>query len=575
MVMSEEQQKNINRKRKDITTLVMLLIIVILLNFTGSYFFKRFDLTSEKRYTLSNSTRDLLNNLEDGVYIKVYLEGDFNPAFTRLKNETKEMLDEFRAYSNKELNYEFINIYDEKNAKELESIQRQLYNKGIIPTELNIKTEKGNKTQIIFPGALVTYKNREMVWQIFRQQSSIGMSPEMIVNNSVQSLEYELSNTIRKLGEPTKLRVAFIQGHGELDTLHTNDMARTLNEYYDVDYVTINHQLRALTGYKAIVVAQPDSAFDEKDKFIIDQFVMRGGRVLWCIDPVYTDYDSLRLKGFTLGLTNSLNLEDMLFNYGARINNNLVNDAQCASIPINKGFKGGAPNFQMYPWYYAPLVIGDSVTGKHPNVKNLDLIKFEFASTIDTIAAKNIRKTILLRSSRYTKLQNTPARVSLAMTTLKPTESLFGQSFQPLAVLLEGKFTSLYKNRITTAIAADSAINFQKDGNYSSMIVIGDGDIIKNDFNYMNQSYSELGYDKYMRQTFANKVFLLNCMNYLCDGADFLNVRTRDVKLRLLDKKKVKVQAAKWKAINVGMPIALLIVFGIVLHQVRKKRYSK
>ncbi|MFL5752771.1 MAG: gliding motility-associated ABC transporter substrate-binding protein GldG [Bacteroidia bacterium] len=568
--MSEE--KNINRKRRDISTLVMLVLIILLLNFVGTYFFKRFDLTSEKRYTLSESTRKLLNDLDDGVYIKVYLEGDFNPAFSRLRSETKEMLDEFRAYSGNELNYEFINIYDEKNQKELESIQRTLYTKGIVPTELNIKTEKGNKKDIIFPGALVTYKNREIPWQIFRQQ--VGVSPDQCVNNSVQSLEYELSNTIRKLQTTLKYKVAFIQGHGELDTLHTNDIARTLKEYYDVDYVTINHQLRALDGYKAIVIAQPDSAYDEKDKFVVDQFVMRGGRILWCIDPVYTDYDSLRLKGFTVGLGNDLKLEDMLFSYGARINYNLVNDAQCASIPINRGFKGGAPDLQMYPWYYAPLVIGDSVTGKHPIVKNLGLIKFEFASTIDTISVKQVKKTILLRSSRYTRLQNTPARISLGITTLKTTESMFGQSFQPLAVLLEGTFTSVYKNRLTKQIASDSAINFQDLSKPTSMIVIGDGDVIKNEFNYATQNYSEMGFDKYMRQTFSNKTFILNCVNYLCDGADFLSVRARDVKLRLLDKKKIKVQAFKWKMINVCVPLLVLIISGLVLHRLRKKRFT-
>lgn len=566
------ESKTINRKRRDITTLLMLLVIIFLLNYVGTYFFKRFDLTTEKRYTLSESTRTLLKNLDDGVYIKVYLEGDFNPAFSRLRNETKEMLDEFRAYSGNELNYEFINIYDEKNQKELENVQRSLYNKGIVPTELKIKSEKGNKTQIIFPGAIVTYKNREIPWQIFRQQA--GVPPEQCVNNSVQGLEYELSNTIRKLKETSKHRVAFIQGHGELDTLNTNDIMRTLQEYYEVDYVAVNHQLHALDGYKAIVIAQPDSAYDERDKFIIDQFIMRGGRALWCIDPVYTNYDSLRLAGYTVGFSNDLKLEDMLFSYGARINYNIVNDAQCASIPINRGFKGGAPDFQMYPWYYVPLVAGDSVTGKHPIVKNLGLIRFEFASTIDTISVKDIKKTILLRSSRYTKVQNTPARISLAITTLKPTEAMFGQSFQPLAVLLEGSFTSVYKNRLTPQIANDSAINFQPKGRPSAMIVIGDGDVIKNDFNFISHNYSEMGYDKYMKQTFSNKTFILNCMNYLCDGEDFLSVRAREVKLRMLDKKKVKVQAMKWKVTNVAVPLIVLIIFGILMHQVRKRRFA-
>ncbi len=567
-----EQKKTINRKRRDILNLFMLLAILVLLNFVGTFFFKRFDLTTEKRYTLSPSTRMLLENLDEGVYLKVYLDGDFNPAFTRLRNETKEMLDEFRAYSNKELNYEFINLSDEKNQKELENIQRQLYGKGIIPLELNIKTDKGNKTQIIFPGALVTYKGRETVWQIFKKQ--LGVSADQCINNSIQSLEYELSNSIRKLQTVVKHRVAFIQGHGELDTLHANDMINSLQEYYDVRFVTIKHRLKALNGFKTIIIAQPDSAFDEKDKFIIDQFIMHGGRALWCIDPVYTNYDSLRLTGFTLGLSNNLHLEDQLFAYGARINNNLVNDLQCTSIPINKGFKGGPADLQMVPWIYNPLVMADSITGKHPIVKNLDLVKFEFASTIDTISAKGVKKTVLLRTSKYTKLQTTPARVSLAMTALRPTENQFNKSFQPLAVLLEGNFTSPYKNRMTSAIAQDSAINFMDYSTATAMIVIGDGDVMKNDYNYGNQNYYELGYDKYMKQKFANKTFLLNCVNYLCDGADLLSVRAREVKLRLLDKKKTKTQEMKWRMINVGIPLSVITILGLVLYQLRKRRYT-
>ncbi len=568
--MKDKEIKNKpGKKRRDIMNLFLLLAIIILLNLIGAYFFHRFDLTTEKRYTLNPKTKELLSKLDEGVYIKVYLEGEFNPAFTRLRNEAKEMLDEFRAFSGKEINYEFINIYEEKTQSELEKIQRQLYQKGLIPTELNIKTEKGNKTQIIFPGALVNYKGRETVWQIFKQENA-GISPDQCVNNCVQALEYELSNSIRKLQQPVRQRIGIISGHGELDTAHINDMANALAEYYDVNFVTINHQLSALKKFKTIIIAQPDSVYDEKDKFIIDQFIMNGGRVLWCVDPVYTNEDSLRLTGNTLGLSNSLNLEDMLFNYGVRMNYNLVNDLQCAYIPINRGFKGGAPDFKMYPWVYAPLVLADSVVSKHSIVKNLDLVKFSFVSTLDTVSANGIKKTVLLRTSRYSRLQSTPARVSLAMTALKPMESQFNKPFQPIAVLLEGNFTSLYKNRMVASIANDSSINFVESGKPSAMIVIGDGDVIKND-NY----YSKLGYDKYMKQQFANKTFLLNCVNYLCDGADLLSVRTREVKLRLLDRKKIKSQETKWRMINLLLPLTIVVVAGLFINYFRKRRYTK
>jgi ABC-2 type transport system permease protein len=557
------------QKRKDIVSLFLVLAAVVMLNFISSFFFSRFDLTSEKRYTLNRKTLDLLKDLEGSVYIKVYLEGDFNPAFTRLQSETKEILDEFRAYTKGDFNYEFINIYDEKNKNELENIQRELYQKGIVPTELNIKSESGNKSQIIFPGAIVSYNGKETTWQIFKQQ--VGVPADICVNNSVSSLEYELTNAIRKLQRNVKPKIAFIQGHGELDTLQTADIYTTLSEYYDIDYVAINHQLKALKPYKAVIIAQPDSAWDEKDKFILDQFIMKGGRALFCIDNVYTNMDSLKLKGFTLGLAISKNLDDLLFSYGARINNNLLNDYTCTSIPINRGFKG-APDFQMSPWYYNPLALPSL---DHPIVKNLDLIKFEFTSSIDTISAKNVRKTILLTTSKNTRIQNTPARVSLAMAMMKPKDELFKKGPQPLAVMLEGNFKSLYEYRIPISISKDSAIAFAGKSVPTALIVISDGDVIKNEIQYATMSPFPLGYDKYMKKTFANKTFILNCMNYLCDGSDFLNLRSRDVQLRTLDRKKIKNESGKWKLINVAVPIASVIVLGIILIHQRKRKYTK
>lgn len=561
--------KTINRKRRDISKLLVLLAIIAVLNVLSSYVSKRFDLTSEKRYTLSPTTQKMLDSLDDDVYLKVYFDGDFNAAFTRLKDESRLMLDQFRAASKVDFNYEIINIYDEKNAKELENIQRQLYQKGIIPTEIRTKTEKGEKTQVIFPGAFVTYKGRESVWQIFRQQ--IGIPPEECVNNSVKMLEYELANAIRKLQRSARPRVAFIQGHRELDTLHTKDIYDAFSEYYDCAYLKINNQLKALNPFDAAVVAWPDTTWDEKDKFILDQFIMRGGKVLWCIEPVYTNLDTLRLKGYTLGLENNINLSDMLFSYGARVNPALVLDLQCGSIPVNKGFKGGAPNFQLYPWFYKPLVLPQS---EHPIVKNLDLIRFEFAGYIDTVGSPEIKKTVLLSSSKYSRVQNVPARVSLAMVNTKPNEKQFNKGNRIMSVLLEGEFESVFRNRLTYRIATDSGIAFKEVGKKTAMIVVSDGDVIFNDFSYQNFTYSQLGYDKYMRTTYANRTFLLNCMNYLIDGPDLLNVRTREVKLRMLDRKKILVKKGQWQMFNLLMPLAIIFVLALVMITNRKRRFT-
>jgi ABC-2 type transport system permease protein len=556
-------------KSKHITQLIATFVILLLINYAGSYFFKRFDLTSEKRYTLNDETIEMLKNLDDQVYIKVYLSGDFNSAFTRLRNETKEMLDEFRVYAKKGLDYEFINIYDSKYEKDKVSIERQLYEKGIDPTELRNKSEGAQSVQRVWPGAVVYYKGKEGVWQIFKQQ--VGVPPDQSVNNSVENLEYSLSNSIRKLERPIRPRVAFIRGHHELDTNQTKDIYLALSEYYDVEYIRIKGRLRALKPYSAIVMAWPDTVINERDKFVIDQFIMNGGKVLWCLEPVYTNTDSLSLKGYTLGLENNINLNDMLFNYGVRLNPELVQDMQCGAIPVNRGFKGGSPDIQLFPWIYKPLVLP---TTNHPIVKNLDLIRFDFAGTIDTVKAPGIKKTVLLASSKYSRTQAVPARVALAMVSNKLNEKKFNNGNKPMAVLLEGSFNSLYENRINDTIAMDSAIAFKAKSRPTAMIVISDGDVIKNGFNYQTMAVNELGYDRYMKQTFANKTFILNCMNYLIDGPKLMSLRTREVKLRLLDRKKTDENPTKWKMYNVVFPLVIIAISGYVLSVIRRRKFS-
>lgn len=570
--MVKEKKHTTNNKRKDILNFVMTVSIVILANFVFSFYFERFDLTSEKRYTLAESTRKLLKKLDDVVYMKVYLQGDLNPDFTRLRNETKEILDEFRAYSNNQIDYEFINPSENPNKEEVDKIHKQLYDKGIIPEQVIDKSKKGQKVteMLLWPGAIVTYRGRELPWQIFKRQTGGGFTTEMSVNNSVQELEYGITNAIRKLQAPRKPEVTFIEGHGELDTLRQFDFMRSLSEYYEVNRTTIDQKLEALKGTDVIVITQPDSAFVEKDKFIIDQFIMRGGKVMWMLDPVYLNMDTFRLKQFTLGFNNDLNLGDMLFKYGVRLNPVLVQDMQCATIPVNVGFKNGQPNFKPFPWLYSPLIMPDI---DHPIVKNLDLIKLEFASTIDTVSARGIKKTILLHTSRYSKAQPTPARVALAMVQFKPKESQFNNPYQAVACLLEGEFNSNYENRLPSAIMNDSAIAFMAHGKRTKMIVISDGDISKNEVR-RNTGPLPLGFDQFTNQTFANKTFLVNCVNYLLDDEGLLQLRAREIKLRLLDKKKIEGKESKWQLITIALPLGVVILFGMIQFYIRKRKYA-
>ena len=555
-------------KQRDIRNFVLIVVILFLINFIFSFYFFRWDLTSEKRYTLSKFTKEFLKSIDDIVYFKIYLSGELPPEFNKLKNEVKEMLDEMRIY-NDNIQYEFVDINEIGNKEDIRNLEKQLYDKGLVPEQVVEKKENKTSESLVWPGAIVSYKGKETVWQIFSRQ--LGFTPQENLNHALNEIEYGICKTIHKLQRKRRPEISIVQGHKELDTLRLYDFIKSLSEEYNVSRININHKLYALKNLDAIIIAKPDTIVDEKDKFIIDQFIMKGGKVLWLIDPVKLNMDSFRLKGYTLALSNPINLDDMLFRYGVRLNTDLIQDLQCAAIPVNIGFSKGQPNFKLFPWIFYPLIMPNS---QHPIVKNLDLIKTEFVSSIDTLSTSGIKKTILLTSSKNTRVTPVPFRVSLAITQFKLKESAFNQGFKPIAVLLEGTFKSLYANRIPTVIMEDSTIQFKEVSVPNKMIVISDGDMIKNDFNRATGMIYPLGYDKYTNQTFANKQFLLNCMNYLLDDEGLLQLRSREVKLRLLDMKKVSLQKTKWQIYNVLLPPLIILLFSLIQYYLRKRKYA-
>ena len=555
-------------KQRDIRNFILIVIILFLVNFIFSFYFFRWDLTSEKRYTLSKFTKEFLKNIDDIVYFKIYLSGDLPPEFNKLKNEVKEMLDEMRIY-NDNIQYEFIDINEIGNKEDIRNLEKQLYDKGLVPEQVVEKKENKTSESLVWPGAIVSYKGKETVWQIFSRQ--LGFTPQENLNHALNEIEYGICKTIHKLQRKKRPEISIVEGHKELDTLRLYDFIRSLSEEYNVSRININHKLYALKNLDAIIIAKPDTTIDEKDKFIIDQFIMKGGKVLWLIDPVKLNMDSFRLKGFSVALDNPINLDDMLFRYGVRLNTDLIQDLQCAVIPVNIGFSKGQPNFKLFPWIFFPLIMPNS---QHPIVKNLDLIKTEFVSSIDTLSTSGIKKTILLTSSKNTRVTPVPFRVSLAITQFKLKESAFNQGYKPIAVLLEGTFKSLYANRIPTIIMEDSTIQFKEVSVPNKMIVISDGDIIKNDFNRATGMIYPLGYDKYTNQTFANKQFLLNCISYLLDDTGLLQLRSREVKLRLLDMKKVSLQKSKWQMYNVLLPPFIILMFSLIQYYLRKRKYA-
>ncbi len=576
------EKKGKSLKRINTTQLIYSLLIIILINIIGSYLYTRFDLTAEKKYSLSPVTKKLLKQLDDIVYVKVYLEGDFPSGFKRLRNSTKEMLDEFRAY-NQNIQYEFVNpsaITDKKTRNEL---YKQLVEKGIQPTNLQVKENGSTKEQIIFPGAEVSYKSHSIPLQLLMDQ--MGIESENVINNSIQALEYNISNVIRKLNVRTKPKIAIIEGHGELNRFEMFDITNALSEYYQVERVWINEQVSKLTErivsdsaatkiqnkYKAIIIAKPDSAFSEKDKFIIDQYIMYGGKVLWMVEPVFASMDSLNNTAQTVGITNEINLNDQLFRYGVRLNTNLIMDIAALPIPIITGRVGNQPKTSFLPWYYFPIL---TPVEKHPIVKNLNAIKSEFISSIDTID-NGIKKTVLLTSSQYSRLVNTPVIIDLEILKTEPEQRLFNKPFQTVAVLLEGEFQSNYANRLSTEISKSEEIGFISKSKPTSMIFVSDGDIIKNQFHYSKGNPLPLGYDQYTGQVFGNKEFILNCINYLCDDSGLITVRSRELKLRMLDKTKIEKSKVKWQVINVVLPVLVIILFALVLSFLRKRRYTK
>ncbi len=580
------ENKRKNLKRNQITTFLITVVIVVLLNVIGSFVFTRFDLTSEKRYTLSPTTKEILNDLNDYVYFKVYLEGDFPAGFKKLRRETKEMLDEFRAYS-KYIDYEFINPSESGNEAEIRETYNQLYRAGLNPADLNVKNSDGStKQMVIWPGALVSYRNNTEI-AIDLLENQIGQTDSEALNASMQNLEFRLIDAVKKVTRLMKPNIAFIEGHGELEAPQVQDITQTLSQNYNVVRLEIGGRIDALIhrtqdtlrdvsafpSFDAIVIAKPTQPFDERDKFLIDQYIMHGGKVLWLVEPVFATMDSLQNQESTVGIEQDLNLDDMLFKYGVRLNRDLLLDLTCAALPIRTGQVGGQAQLEFFRWYYFPLL---QAASEHPMVRNMNAIKADFVSSVDaTTSATGVEQIPLLRTSNYTKVSGTPVFITLAMLRQTPDQRMFATKGKNVAYLLKGTFPSLYANRIPQEIVDDQATDFMEESKPTAMIVVADGDIIRNQIDIRTRKPLPLGFDQYTQNTYANKEFIENAISYLVEGEGMIDSRSRELKVRLLDATKVSRERAKWQVINTLLPIAIIIVLGTALAFVRKRKYSK
>ena len=580
------ENKRKNLKKNQIVTFLVTVAIVVLVNVIGSFVFTRFDLTSEKRYTLSPTTKEILNDLNDYVYFKVYLEGDFPAGFKKLRRETKEMLDEFRAYS-KYIDYEFINPAESGNEAEIRETYNQLYRAGLNPADLNVKNSDGStKQMVIWPGALVSYRNNTEI-AIDLLENQIGQTDSEALNASMQNLEFRLIDAVKKVTRLMKPNIAFIEGHGELEAQQVQDITQTLSQNYNVVRLEIDGRIDALIhrtqdtmrdvsafpSFDAIVIAKPTQPFDERDKFLIDQYIMHGGKVLWLVEPVFATMDSLQNQESTVGIEQDLNLDDMLFKYGVRLNRDLLLDLTCAALPIRTGQVGGQAQLEFFRWYYFPLL---QAASEHPMVRNMNAIKADFVSSVDaTTSATGVEQIPLLRTSNYTKVSGTPVFITLAMLRQTPDQRMFATKGKNVAYLLKGTFPSLYANRIPQEIVDDQATDFMEESKPTAMIVVADGDIIRNQIDIRTRKPLPLGFDQYTQNTYANKEFIENAISYLVEGEGMIDIRSRELKVRLLDATKVSRERAKWQVINTLVPIAIIILLGVALAFVRKRKYSK
>ena len=581
-VKMNNERKNL--KKNQLIAFAITLVIIVVVNIIGSFIYTRFDLTSEKRYTLSDTSKEILRNLDDYVYFRIYLEGEFPAGFKKLRKETKEMLDEFRAYS-KFIDYDFINPSESNDAAERNETYKLLYQSGLNPTELAIQSKEGSQQIVIWPCALISYQNKEMPLDLLDTQ--LGKSSEAALNNSVQNLEFKFISAIKDLSQFMKPSVAFIEGHGELNENEVYDITQSLSKKYNVKRVAINEQITSLnrrtetqdssilinSNYDAIIIAKPTKPFSEKDKFIIDQYIMRGGKVLWLIDPVFATMDSLQSSESTMGNTLNLNLDDMFFKYGVRLNKNLLLDYNSAAIALRTGQMGGQAQIEYFRWYYFPLL---NAASNNNIVKNINPIKADFVSSIDpVISDSDVQKIPLLKTSDYTKISPAPVFISLSMLRQTPDKRMFSQKGQNVAYLLKGQFESLYANRMSSAIMESEEIGFRTSSEPTAMIVVADGDITRNQFHIPKGYPLPLGFDQYTQVTYGNKDFIENAVSYLVDGEGLIGIRSRELKIRLLDMNKINSNILLWQIVNVVVPSAVVVVFGFILAIIRKRKFTK
>jgi ABC-2 type transport system permease protein len=556
---------------------VILFALLVFINFVASYFIVRADLTAEKRFTLSQPTKKMLKGIDEQVHITVFLEGDLPKDFKKLRNSTTALLEEFKEVGKSKITY----IYEKAGAGLSDSAKTlfldSLARLGIKPYTIaaQVKEGEGAEQRQVVPGALISYKDRVMAVDLLAGQNS--ELDESSINRVEATLEYKFANVINKITKDTVPLIGYLTGNGEPLSYNVYDLiGNNLKRTYAFRIFNIDSFPLIPPVFSAMVITKPTQKFTDEQKLKIDQYVMHGGKLLWMIDNLYAEMDSLeRSQNDFIAFDRGLNLEDIMFKYGVRINLDLLEDINCDGYPSVIGSNGGKPQIKVLPFNYFPL-LGNY--NNHPIAKNLDYVVSQFPNSIDTVKAEGVKKTILLATSDATKILSTPAKVSFTELATEANIAGFNQKNVPVAVLLEGKFNSLYNNRISTetrnALNAVGSPFMAQSTADNKMIVIADGDIALNAVT-KNEGPLQMGMNPYTKYKYANSEFIMNCVEYLVDNSGILETRGKDLTLRLLDKKKLETGKSKWQLINIIAPLLLVIVFGSLYQFVRSRKYSR
>lgn len=547
--------------------------ILLFVNVLANSFYAHLDLTEEKRFTLTQPTKTLLRGLKDRIYVRVLLGGEYPAGFKRLPAAARDMLEDFRSETGL-IDYTFEDPFEGSN-EEVNARIKALSEEGIYPTDLGINETGQTTRKRAYPVAVFQFGSRKVPVNLMENNSPV-ISPD-VINNSVQKLEYKFASALRRLMIEERPNIVFTEGHGELTTQQTMDLERSLKQFYNTGRVVLDSVFQ-LTPDKCalLIVAKPRSAFSEKDKFKIDQYVMYGGRVIWLVDRLGASLDSLSRRPKFVPMDYPLNLEDMLFKYGARIQPDLVIDLECTKIPLMTGQIGGQPQFELFPWYFHPAVLP---SGSHRIVKNLDRVELRFCSSIDTIRTKTpVLKTPILRSSRYSRLLFSPMEVGFDMQKQAPDPEKFNKGSQVVGLLLEGVFPSNYENRVSEEMMAGlqrAGIAYRNASVPTRQLVVSDGDVAANFVRPEDKSWLPLGFNKFENQAYANKDFMLNAIEYVIDPNGLVEARSREVKLRMLDSVRAKAEKPFWQALNLGGPLLFLLLFGVAFGWWRKRQYAR